>query len=71
MSTVNFGEFNGKCLAGNISCLAEDKAYPVFDPIVLSFFDEVSKFIRRAAISDRFSDIQHLLFLQTGVPKTS
>ena len=62
MSTVNFGEFNGKCLAGNISCLAEDKAYPVFDPIVLSFFDEVSKFIRKAAISDRFSDIQTFAF---------
>ena len=62
MSTVSSHGFEGKCLAGSLSCFAEDKAYVVFDPIVTSFFDELSKFIRKSSVAQSFSDLQTFLF---------
>jgi hypothetical protein len=62
MSIANLQGFEGSCLAGGLFHLSTDKAYPVFDPVVLQFFDELSKVIRKSPDAKRFSDLQTFAF---------
>lgn len=62
MSMPKAENFSGKVLAGNAKCFENTKCYPIFDPQVITFFDDCSRLIRKVPRERNYDDLLTFAF---------